>query len=202
MRYPFDRFAEGTAYGVPGKAWRCGWHSGWDLVSVAAGGDGLVYPVYGGEVIQVGRSGSYGKCVYVRHPDGYVTLYAHLREVYVKKGMTVQEKTVLGIEGATGNVTGRHLHIEVHRGAYEYPAGIDPKEFIERRMMEEAEENEMVKNIQIRLNGEQKTVAAIEKDGYNYVRLQDLRDGSIAVAYDPAAGMPVVNVVKSAAAGA
>lgn len=194
MRFPFDRYRLGTEYGVKGKAWRCGWHSGLDMVSVAAGGDGLVYPIYGGEVVRVSRSGSYGNCVYVRHPDGYLTLYAHLRDVYVRQGMAVSEKTVLGIEGATGNVSGRHLHIEVHRGVYEYPSAIDPKEFIARRIMED---NEMVKNIEIKLNGVLKTVAAIEKDGYNYVRLQDLRDGRIAVAYDVAAGLPVVNAVPN-----
>ena len=198
MRYPFDRFRLGTAYGVKGKTWRCGFHSGLDLVSVAAGGDGLVYPVYDGEVLRVARGGSYGNCVYVRHPDGYVTLYAHLRDVYVKKGMKVGEKTVLGIEGATGNVTGRHLHIEVHRGAYDYPSAIDPREFIDKRI---TEEQEMVKDICIRLNGVLKTVSAIEKDGYNYVRLQDLRDDSIAVVYDAAAGMPVVIAGRSMVGG-
>lgn len=195
MRYPFDIFREGTEYGRAGKCWRCGWHSGWDMVSVAAGGDGLVYPLYGGDVIRIGRGGSYGNCVYVRHPDGYMTLYAHLRDVYVKKGMTVRENTVLGVEGATGNVTGRHLHIEVHCGEYNYPSGIDPKKFIEQRMAEEADD-EVIKSITIRLNGKAKTVAAIEKDGYNYVRLQDLRDRSIAVAYDQRAGVPILNVLN------
>ncbi|MBQ3199070.1 MAG: M23 family metallopeptidase [Firmicutes bacterium] len=189
MRYPFDKFGLGTRYGEQGESWKCGWHSGLDMVSVAAGGDGLVYPLYAGVVYKVGHSGSYGNCVYVRHADGYMTLYAHLRDVYVKVGMEVNEKTVLGAEGATGNASGRHLHIEVHRGNYSYPASIDPLEFIKERL-------EITKKIKIRLNGIEKTVTAIEKDGNNYVKLQDLRDDKISVGYDATRKLPVVEVIE------
>ena len=189
MRYPFDRFRLGTRYGEPGESWKCGWHSGLDMVSVAVGGDGLVYPLYGGEVAKIGRSGSSGKCVSVRHPDGFITLYAHLRDVYVKVGMEVSEKTVLGIEGSTGNSSGRHLHLEVHKGDYKYPSDIDPLTFIEERL-------EIMKKIKIKLNGVEKTVTAIEKGGNNYVKLQDLRDEKISVGYDAKTKMPIIEVVK------
>ena len=56
-------------------------------------------------------------------------------------------------------------------------------------------ELEVEKQIKLRLNGVEKTVAAIEKAGHNYVRLQDLRDGHIRVDYDAKAGEPVVTVV-------
>ena len=49
---------------------------------------------------------------------------------------------------------------------------------------EREEELEVEKQIKLRLNGVEKTVAAIEKAGHNYVRLQDLRDGHIRVDYD------------------
>ena len=186
MRYSFDKFRLGTLYGVKGGAWKCGWHSGLDMVSVAAGGDGLVYPLYGGEVAKIGRSGSYGNCVYVRHPDGCMTLYAHLKSVYVKVGMEVSEKTVLGTEGSTGNSSGRHLHLEVHKGDYKYPAGIDPLEFIQERL-------EIMKKIKIRLNGVEKTVTAIERGGNNYIKLQDLRDEKISVGYDGAKKLATID---------
>lgn len=51
------------------------------------------------------------------------------------------------------------------------------------------EEEEMEKQITIKLNGKTKTVHAIEKNGYNYVKLQDLNDGKIIVSYD---GVPIV----------
>ena len=187
MRYPFDRYVLGTRYGSKGKYWKCGWHSGLDLLSANYGGDGLIYPLYAGKVQKITFSSSYGNCVYVQHPDGYVTLYAHMRIVYVKTGQSVTEKTVLGIEGATGNVTGKHLHIEVHKGAYHYPASIDPLAFIKERIGGE----EVEKQIKIRLNGVEKEVTAIEKDGHNYVKLQDLRDDKICIDYD---GLPVVAV--------
>lgn len=92
LRYPFDKFKLGTGYGVAGSRWRCGWHSGQDFSSVAAGGDGLVYPLYRGEVARITSRSSYGNCVYVRHSDGYLTLYAHLKAIYVRVGMEVDEK--------------------------------------------------------------------------------------------------------------
>ena len=53
---------------------------------------------------------------------------------------------------------------------------------------------ELEKQIKIRLNGVEKQVAAIEKAGHNYVKLQDLRDSHIDVSYDGRAGVPVVAV--------
>lgn len=190
MRYPFNQYRLGTRFGTPGGYWKCGWHSGLDLLSVAYGGDGLVYPLYSGEVMRVAKSAAYGNYILVAHKDGYISLYAHLRTVYVKAGMAVDEETVLGIEGATGNVTGRHLHIEVHKGEYRYPATVDPLEFIRKGMAGE----EMEKNIKIRLNGREKVIAAIEKGGNNYVRLQDLRDDRLIVGYDEEKKLPVISV--------
>lgn len=189
MRYPFNKYKLGTRYGSKGKYWKCGFHSGQDFLSANYGGDGLIYPIYAGYVLKVTNSGSYGNCVYVQHNDGYITLYAHMRTVYVKAGQSVTESTVLGVEGATGNVTGKHLHIEVHKGAYKYPASIDPLAFIKERGGDEVE-----KTIKIRLNGVDKQVTAIEKGGYNYVKLQDLRDNMIDIGYDAKAGVPVVAV--------
>lgn len=191
MRYPFETYRLGTRFGSKGRLWKCGYHSGQDFLSANYGGDGLIYPIYAGQVLKVTKSGAYGNCVQVKHADGYISLYAHLRQVYVKPGMWVDEQTALGAEGATGNATGKHLHLEVHKGQYHYPAGIDPLKFIQERMGGD----EVEKQIKIRLNGVDKQVQAIEKAGHNYVKLQDLRDSRISVDYDSKAGVPVV-VVK------
>ena len=53
----------------------------------------------------------------------------------------------------------------------------------------------MKKSIKIRLNGVEKTVTAIELDGNNYVRLQDLRDERIAIGYDAVSKEPTVDAV-------
>ncbi|HHX62122.1 MAG TPA: M15 family metallopeptidase [Epulopiscium sp.] len=55
-------------------------------------------------------------------------------------------------------------------------------------------EEHKVKEIQINLNGVKKKVYAIEKDGNNYVKLQDLRDNKITIDYDSVAKIPVVRV--------
>lgn len=186
MRYPFDKYVLGTKFGFKGSLWAAGYHSGQDFKSANYGGDGKIYPLYAGKVQKVTTTGSYGNCVYVEHADGYITLYAHMKTVYVKAGQDVGESTVLGIEGTTGNSTGIHCHVEVHKGAYKYPATIDPIQFIQERL-----EDEMEKEIVIKLNGKQKNVTAIEKNGNNYVKLQDLADQSILIDYD---GLPVVSV--------
>ncbi len=186
MRYPFDRYKLGTRYGQRGKSWQCGYHSGLDILSSPYGGDGIVHPIYAGVVQKTVRSdASYGNYVKIKHPDGYISLYAHLKTICVKKGMTVSEQTELGIEGMTGNATGRHLHLEIHKGVYHYPAAINPLRFIEGGM-------ETKKKIKLKLNGKVKTVTAIESDGNNYVRLQDLRDGKIDIGYDAAIKLPMV----------
>jgi hypothetical protein len=190
MRYPFNKYKLGTKYGSKGKYWKCGYHSGQDFLSANYGGDGLIYPLYAGSVLKVTNSGSYGNCVYVQHNDGYLTLYAHMRQVCVRPGMKVDEQMVLGIEGATGNVTGKHLHLEVHKGQYHYPASIDPLAFIRDRMGGD----EVEKQLKIRLNGVDKQVTAIERAGHNYVKLQDLRDSRIDIGYDSKSGVPIVAV--------
>ncbi|MGI5823987.1 MAG: N-acetylmuramoyl-L-alanine amidase family protein [Bacillota bacterium] len=55
------------------------------------------------------------------------------------------------------------------------------------------EDKEVEKQQKIKLNGKEKTVHVIEKNGYNYVKLQDLRDERIEISYD---GVPVVRVIK------
>lgn len=188
MRYPFDKYVLGTRYGVKGTLWKCGYHSGLDILSANYGGDGIVYPIYAGVVLKTVRNNaSYGNYVLIKHPDGYISLYAHLKTVYVNKGAAVDGQTAIGVEGMTGNATGRHLHLEIHKGEYSYPAAIDPLAFIEEGM-------EVQKTIKIRLNGVTKTVTAIESGGNNFVKLQDLRDDRIAVDYDAAAKLPTVTV--------
>lgn len=56
---------------------------------------------------------SYGNCVKIEHANGYFTLYAHLSEVYVKKGEYVEKGQMIGKMGDSGNAYGIHLHFEV-----------------------------------------------------------------------------------------
>ncbi len=72
-----------------------------------------VYASDGGKVIYAGTMGSYGKLVKIEHDNGDVTYYAHLSSISVKVGERVYKGQTIAKSGATGNVTGPHLHFEI-----------------------------------------------------------------------------------------
>lgn len=57
----------------------------------------------------------YGNYVAILHNDNVVTLYGHLKEVYVKVGTKVKKGTEIGFMGETGYANGVHLHFEVRK---------------------------------------------------------------------------------------
>ena len=71
-----------------------------------------------GVIVQIGRNGSYGKYIKIRHDGGYQTAYAHLNGY--KKGLAVgsrvKKNQVIAYVGNTGRSTGPHLHFEVLSG--------------------------------------------------------------------------------------
>ena len=82
----------------------------------------LIEAFYDGKVIaSTTNMASFGHYVVIRHKiDGksVTSLYAHLKSPSkLKKGQKVDAGTVVGIMGATGPVTGKHLHFEIGRGA-------------------------------------------------------------------------------------
>jgi len=68
----------------------------------------------------------YGNLVLVRHPNGYVTAYAHAKELLVKRGDQVKRGQVIARSGQTGNVNAPQLHFEIRKGA----APLDPTKFL------------------------------------------------------------------------
>jgi murein DD-endopeptidase MepM/ murein hydrolase activator NlpD len=66
-----------------------------------------------GTVTFAGEVPGYGLTVLVDHGGSLTTRYAHLSEIQVKAGDTVQTGQVIAKSGATGRVTGPHLHFEV-----------------------------------------------------------------------------------------
>lgn len=93
--------------------------------SVAAAGPGVVI-----EVDAAGKGGL-GRFVRVRHPNGYVSTYAHLSTVGVKKDDTVAGGVALGASGNTGISTGPHLHFEL-RDPQDKP--VDPRSMFGKPM--------------------------------------------------------------------
>lgn len=81
---------------------------------------------------------------------------------------------------------------------YDVTGKICPKPFVENledwKQFKDRLEEEMVKNIQIKLNGKIKTVEAINKNGFNFVKLRDVADDKIQVGYDNAKALPYVEV--------
>ncbi len=69
---------------------------------------------------------SWGYYVLIYHNSTYTTRYAHMSSVAVSSGQYVTAGTVIGYEGATGNVTGPHLHFEV----YQNGTRVDPMQFL------------------------------------------------------------------------
>jgi murein DD-endopeptidase MepM/ murein hydrolase activator NlpD len=85
-----------------------GFHTG---VDVAAPMYTPVRAVATGTVKFVGWSGNYGQRVFLDN-GGFMTQYAHLSVIKVKKGDVVAAGEVIGMVGSTGKSTGPHLHLE------------------------------------------------------------------------------------------
>ena len=68
----------------------------------------------------------YGNLVLIRHENGYVTAYAHAKELFVKRGDTVKRGDVIAKAGQTGSVSSPQLHFEVRKGA----TALDPMKFL------------------------------------------------------------------------
>lgn len=71
-----------------------------------------VYAAQSGTVIRASWFSTYGNCIDIQHANGLVTRYAHLSAYHVSVGDTVSQGQVIADIGATGNVTGPHLHFE------------------------------------------------------------------------------------------
>ena len=87
-------------------------HQGMDY---AASSGTPVRTIGDGVVIFAGRKGGYGNTIEIRHPNGYVTRYGHLREFAtgMHAGARVEIEKTIGYVGMTGLATGPHLHFEV-----------------------------------------------------------------------------------------
>ncbi|MCP4117563.1 MAG: M23 family metallopeptidase [Desulfobacteraceae bacterium] len=72
-----------------------------------------IFATANGKVIFAGWKGGYGKVIILKHPNGYQTYYAHCSKLIAKKGQFVDQGETIARVGATGVVTGPHVHYEV-----------------------------------------------------------------------------------------
>lgn len=81
-----------------------------------------------GVVVHRGLKGSFGNTVEIRHPNGWVTRYAHLSRFRgdVTLGTRVHQSDVIGFVGMSGLATGPHLHYEMLRNGRQFdPLSVD-----------------------------------------------------------------------------
>ncbi|MDO4495894.1 MAG: M23 family metallopeptidase [Clostridiaceae bacterium] len=92
-------------------------HKGIDLTGNPSVNDGYDYitAIAGGRVITAGYRSDSGYWVVIDHGNGVYSRYMHMKKgsLTVKVGDTVVKGQTLGYMGATGNVTGRHLHFDL-----------------------------------------------------------------------------------------
>lgn len=123
LRYPLDKviitqyfgntaFATRNAQIYNGKG-----HTGVDFgasvgTPVKAAMDGIVTGVGNTDIVRTCYS--YGKWIFIKHPNGLSTLYAHLSNQTVETGQIVTAGQTIGYSGNTGYSTGPHLHFGVY----------------------------------------------------------------------------------------
>ena len=113
--------------GVISSAYGSRWgtvHRGVDIAN-AVGTN--IYAADGGVVTYAGWKGDYGYAIMISHGNGIITLYGHNSQLLVSKGDVVDKGDLISKMGATGNVTGPHVHFEVRVNGVRR----DPAKYIE-----------------------------------------------------------------------
>ena len=132
-------------------------HAGIDIKSTNGQSGDVIRNVFKGHISRIKvQSGSYGNALYIDHPNGYTSVYAHLQDfndeiaAYVKDIQysiesfevdiylpdtlfPVEQKTAIGTMGNTGRSFGPHLHFELRDTKSEHPVnpellGIGPED--------------------------------------------------------------------------
>ncbi|MBC9226189.1 M23 family metallopeptidase [Aeromicrobium sp. zg-636] len=101
------RFGQGGGY------WSSGRHTGLDFAGPSGS---TIVSIAAGTVKSTGYEGAYGNKTVITLNDGTEVWYCHQSSIQVQPGQKVGPGDVIGATGSTGNVTGPHLHLEVHPG--------------------------------------------------------------------------------------
>jgi murein DD-endopeptidase MepM/ murein hydrolase activator NlpD len=122
---PTSSYTITSTFGQAGSLWSSGYHTGLDF---AAPTGTLIKAIHSGTITEAGWAGSYGYRTILTLDDGTELWFCHQSSISVSVGQKVSTGDVIGRVGATGNVTGAHLHLEVHPGGA--ATGIDPMSWL------------------------------------------------------------------------
>ncbi|MFD8752566.1 M23 family metallopeptidase [Kitasatospora sp. NPDC059577] len=125
LTLPVKDYRLSAHYGQSARYW-ANVHTGLDF---AADTGTAVYALGQGTITSAGWSGSYGYRIVETLPDGTEIWYCHLSSI-IKGAGQVTSGQQIGKVGATGNVTGPHLHLEVRPGG---GAPVDPEPWLQQR---------------------------------------------------------------------
>ena len=90
--------------------------------SVRAAENGVV--AYAGNELK-----GFGNLLLIKHADGWITAYAHNKEILVKRGQTVKRGQPVAKAGKTGNAKEPQLHFEIRKGT----KAVDPLAYLEKK---------------------------------------------------------------------
>lgn len=98
-----------------------------DGINISARAGAPVIAAENGVVVYAGAElKGFGNLLLVRHADGWITAYAHLDRMLVKKGQKVTRGQAIGTVGSSGGVGQPQLHFEIRRGTQ----AVDPAKFL------------------------------------------------------------------------
>ncbi|WP_055494443.1 M23 family metallopeptidase [Streptomyces sp. TP-A0356] len=122
---PTSSYTLTSRFGDAGAMWSSGYHTGLDF---AAPTGTLIKAIHSGTITSAGWAGAYGYRTILTLDDGTELWFCHQSSISVSAGQKVATGDVIGRVGATGNVTGPHLHLEVHPGG---GSAIDPMAWLQ-----------------------------------------------------------------------
>ena len=106
------------------------------VIQLSGGNDGINISVPEGTQVKAAESGvvayagselkGYGNLVLIRHPNGFVTAYAHNGDITVKRGDQVTRGQTIAKSGQSGNVSSPQLHFELRKGS----TPVDPTNYL------------------------------------------------------------------------
>lgn len=118
----YTRVSSDFGYRINPVTNRYGFHGGLDL---AAPEGTPIFAAFTGTVTKVARSDARGNYIVLSHGSGLETMYCHCSEIVAQEGENIRNGEVIAKVGSTGQVTGPHLHWEVHMNGVRFdPAWI------------------------------------------------------------------------------